>query len=144
MREKYSINLTPPTQKEQTPTQLGKEEEESVRMEKAERGSSALPAGLPHRELPGGGAFQTLCPLPQGTSRWPQLGCNELRTLSHTMGPAKSHPCRASESSLDGSTTALQLSINANSVTSSSLQNQNPYLGLFMSNLFRAAPKWQG
>lgn len=56
MREKYSINLTPPTQKEQTPTQMGEEEEESVRMAKAARGSSALPAALPHRELPGGGA----------------------------------------------------------------------------------------
>lgn len=118
MREKYSLNLTPPTQKEQTRTQLGEEEEESVRMAKAERGSSALPAALPHRELPGGGAVQTQCPLLQGLSRWPRLGCNELRTLSHTMGPAKSHPCRASESSLACSTSALQLSINANSMSS--------------------------
>lgn len=64
MCEKYSINLTLPTQEKQNPAQMSKEEE-SIRMANAERGSSVLPAVLAPRELTRE-AFQTLGLDPSG------------------------------------------------------------------------------
>lgn len=59
-------------------------------------------------------------------------------------GASQESSLRGLEFSLDCSTVVSQLSINANSMTRFSLQNQNPSLALFMSNLFKETPKQQG
>lgn len=141
MCEKYSINLIPPAQEKQNPIQKS-QEEESIRMANAEGSSSICnpntqgshPRNLSHLRPSSLGASAT------GHSSG---ACNGPGALTHTLGPAEGHPCRPSESSPKCPAIALQFPINANSMSSYSLQNQNLYLALFMSNLVGKPPHGQ-
>lgn len=101
VHEKYSMNLTPPTPKEQNPRQMSKQEE-SMRMAKAESGSSGLSyAALPGMELTGGRASQTLGLDPSGYSPLATAGGVKSFDTHPHCGASQESSLRGLEFSLD-------------------------------------------
>ena len=140
MCEKYSINLIPPAQEKQNPIQKS-QKEESIRMANAEGSSSicnpntqgAHPRNLSHLRPSSLGASAT------GHSSG---ACSGPGALTHTLGPAKGHPCRAfrvlSQVPCNCSTVSNQCKLNVQLISTKS----KSLLGSIHEQSCREAPTW--